>query len=84
MSYIEDRVLNISTEKHPGPWVGKTRIYSLIKDDNWYTILEHFVDSNGKRIRDLPFPDSGLCGTKEWLGLTDSDVAKTLKVKKLK
>ena len=31
MKYIEDRIINRSTSDHPGPWIGKQRVYQLEK-----------------------------------------------------
>lgn len=81
--YTEDTIVSQKgTEKHPGPWIEKQRVYQTKANEgkDWFDVRSHVVDANGEKL-DAPV-ESGLSGTREWLGLEQDEPI--LKVKRLK
>lgn len=82
--YTEDRIIHQSTVAHPGPWVGKQRVYQTKADKernvNWFHIRERIYDANHSEVSDDNFMVvSNLSGTKEWLMLGDDEPVLTVK-----
>ena len=82
--YTQDRIINQSTVGHPGPWVGKQRVYQTktdkSQDVDWFHIRERIYDANNLEVSDDQFMAiSNLSGTKEWLMLADDEPVLTIK-----
>ena len=84
MKLTEDRIIPVQTEDHPGPWVGKQRVYQLEewkkKEWDWFMVEELVYDANGNRVPSSYFGmTSGLCGTRDFLGMGDDEPVLTIK-----